>query len=55
MTLILTELSPYGIAMDTDSVFSETLLKPNGTLGSKDYYGSRKLFTVPRLNAGVSY
>lgn len=55
MTLILTELSPYGIAMATDSALTETLLKPNGTIGHKDYYGARKLFIVPKLNASVSY
>lgn len=55
MTLILTELSHYGIAMATDSALTETLLKPDGTIGDKDYYGARKLFTVPKLSAGISY
>src|SRR3989304_2612628 len=53
MTLILTELSNYGIAMATDSAITETLLKPDGTVGDKDYYGARKLFTVPKLSAGI--
>jgi hypothetical protein len=55
MTLILTELSNYGIVMATDSAITETLLKPDGTVGDKDYYGARKLFTVPKLSAGISY
>jgi hypothetical protein len=55
MTLILTELSHFGIAMATDSSLTQTLLKPDGTAGDKDYYGARKLFVVPKLNAGISY
>lgn len=55
MTLILTELSHYGIAMATDSALTQTLLKPDGTVDDKDYYGARKLFVVPKLSAGISY
>jgi len=54
VTLILTEFSHYGIAMATDSALTRTVLKPDGTVGDKDYYGARKLFVVPKLNAGIS-
>jgi len=54
MALILTEFSPYGIAMATDSALTRYVLKPDGTVGGKDYYGARKLFVVPKLNAGIS-
>jgi len=54
MTLILAEFSHYGIAMATDSALTHTVLKPDGTVGDKDYYGARKLFVVPKLNAGIS-
>lgn len=54
MTLILTEFSPHGIAMAADSALSRDVLNPDGTIDSKDYYGARKLFAVPKLNAGIS-
>ena len=54
MTLILTELSPFGIAMATDTALTRTVLKPDGTIGDKEYRGGRKLFTVPKLKAGIS-
>ena len=55
MTLILTELSSFGIAMATDSALTEELRKPDGTIGDKVYYGAQKLFTVPKLRAGIAY
>ena len=55
MTLILTELSSFGIAMAADSALTEELRKPDGTIGDKVYYGAQKLFTVPKLRAGIAY
>jgi len=55
MTLILTELSKLGIAMAADSALTEELRKPDGTIGDKVYYGAKKLFSVPKLRAGISY
>jgi len=55
MTLILTELSKFGIAMAADSALTVPLRKPDGTIGDKVYYGAKKLFTIPKLKAGISY
>ena len=55
MTLILTELSYFGVAMAADSALTQELRKPDGTLGDKVYYGAKKLFTVPKLMAGIAY
>ncbi len=54
LTLILTELSPFGIAMATDSALTQEVLKPDGTICDKEYHGGRKLFAVPKLKAGIS-
>jgi len=42
MTLILTEFSRYGIAIAADSVITESLRKPDGTIGDKAYFGAKK-------------
>jgi len=55
MTLIVTELSYLGIAMAADSALTQEIRKPNGTIGDKVYYGAKKLFTVPKLRAGIAY
>lgn len=55
MTLILTELSKYGIAMVADSAIIEPLRKPDGTIADKVYFGAKKLFQVSKLIAGISY
>jgi hypothetical protein len=55
MTLILTELSPFGIAMAADSALVQDLRKPNGTIGEKVYHGALKLFSVSKLRAGIAY
>ena len=55
MTLILTELSPFGIAMAADTALTQDVRKPDGTIGDKVYYGAHKLFTVPKLKAGIAY
>jgi len=55
MTLILTELSHFGIAMAADTALTSDVRKPNGTIGDRVYYGAHKLFTVPKLRAGIAY
>jgi len=55
MTLILTELSPLGIAMTADSAITQCLRKPDGTITDKVYFGGKKLFQVPKIIAGISY
>lgn len=54
MTLILTELSRFGIAMAADSAvtFQETL--PEGDTIPRVLLGVRKLQPIPKLNAGIS-
>ena len=41
--------------MAADSALTEELRKPDGTIGDKVYYGAQKLFTVPKLRAGIAY
>ena len=53
MTLVLTELSPAGIAMAADSAI--TKLSPEGRIVEVDEQGWTKLLTVPSITAGVSY
>jgi|SRR4030042_1099424 len=56
MTLILTELSKFGIAMATDSAITYTDARtPDGKLKDRVFYGLRKLFPIPKLKAGVSF
>jgi hypothetical protein len=52
VTIILTELSPAGIAMAADSAIS---LMRNGRVTTKDQKYWTKLVKVPHLNAAVSY
>jgi len=54
MTLILTELTSYGIAMAADSAITRDIRKPDGTIGQKVYCGAKKLFVVSRLNTGIA-
>jgi hypothetical protein len=50
MTLVLTELSNFGIAMAAD-----TALTVSCSSGTRVYYGTRKLLKIPKLNAGISW
>lgn len=54
MTLVITELSPFGITMVADSAvtFNETL--PSGISIGRVLNGARKLQFIPYLSAGIS-
>jgi len=56
MTLILTEISEFGIAMAADTAISIPTLSPaNRTYFWRVYYGATKLRPIPKLRAGISY
>lgn len=46
MTLILTEVSKYGVAMAADSALTSA--------DGRSFYGAQKLLPIPQLNAGIS-
>jgi len=54
MTLILTQLTPYGIAMAADTALSVEYDYSGETL-KWVYTGARKLQEIPRLDAGISW
>lgn len=54
MTLILTEISNFGIAMAADSAVTEKIVKPNGNIIYRVLTGVRKLQVIDKLNAGIS-
>ena len=54
MTLILTELSRFGIAMAADSAVMVPSLAPSGRWIPRPLTGVRKLFPIHKLQAGVS-
>jgi len=53
MTLILTELSEFGIAMAADSAVTHIIDYPGG-VGARVYRGAVKLLPVQSLQAGIS-
>lgn len=56
MTLILTELSRYGIAMAADSALTvPTLLPVERQYINRVYFGATKLRPIPKLKAGISF
>ena len=55
MTLILTELSKFGIAMATDSAITYPSKTPDGEFKNRVFEGLRKLFPIPKLKAGISF
>jgi hypothetical protein len=56
MTLILTELSQYGIAMVADSALTvPTLLPRERQYIYRVYFGVTKLRPVPKLQSGISF
>ena len=56
MTLIITELSRYGIAMVADSAITMNIILPETrTIGHRVYFGATKLRPIPRLRAGISF
>jgi hypothetical protein len=54
MTLIITELSKFGIAMVADSAITYTEILPDGKEFSRVLNGAQKLQAIPYLKAGIS-
>jgi hypothetical protein len=54
MTLIITELSKFGIVMVADSAVTLTEILPNGNQFSHVLNGAQKLQAIPYLKAGIS-
>ncbi|RLC70699.1 MAG: hypothetical protein DRI81_18730 [Chloroflexi bacterium] len=54
MTLVITELSQFGIAMVADSAVTCTEIPPSGQPIQRVLNGALKLQVIPYLNAGVS-
>ncbi|MBA7503150.1 hypothetical protein ES706_01758 [subsurface metagenome] len=54
MTLVLTEISRYGIVMGADSAVTCETQLPTGERVPRVLIGVQKLFSVPYLKAGVS-
>jgi hypothetical protein len=54
MTLIITEITPFGIAMVADSAYNFREMTPSGTIHQRVLQGAKKLQYIPYLNAGVS-
>jgi hypothetical protein len=55
VTLILTEVSPFGIAMVADSAMTTEAVVPSGKKRLRVTYGLRKLQEAPSVNGCVSY
>jgi len=56
MTLLLTEISRYGIAMTADSALTvPTLLPRERQYMNRVYFGVTKLRPIPKLQAGISF
>ncbi len=51
MTLVLTELSNFGIAMAADTALTVRC----SSAEERVYYGAKKLLNIPKLNAGISW
>jgi hypothetical protein len=54
MTLVLSRLTPYGIAMAADTAVTVEFEFPEETL-QRTYTDARKLQKIPQLNAGISW
>lgn len=54
MTLVLTEISSYGIVMGADSAVTYQTPLPSAQMGSRVLAGVHKLFLIPYLQAGIS-
>ncbi|HER54302.1 MAG TPA: hypothetical protein ENO13_00165 [Candidatus Bathyarchaeota archaeon] len=56
MTLIITELSSYGISMVADSAITMDIIMPiTRVIGHRVYFGATKLRPIPKLEAGISF
>lgn len=54
MTLIITEISEFGIAMVADSAVTESTDLPSGGTVTRVLNGAKKLQAIPYLRAGIS-
>lgn len=54
MTLIITEISPYGIVMAADTALTFHEMTPSGRIRTRVLTGARKLQYIPYLDAGIS-
>ena len=55
MTLIITELSGFGIIMAGDTAYTVESADTRGTLEERAFKGLVKVLPVPSINAGISY
>jgi hypothetical protein len=55
MTLIITELSPFGIAMAADTAVTGSCVNERGTLDDRAFFGLTKLIPIKKLEAGIAY
>lgn len=54
MTLVITEISDFGIAMAADSALTKRIVLPSGVIMSQVLTGTQKLQYIPQLKAGIS-
>jgi hypothetical protein len=54
MTLILTEISSWGIVMAADSALTQKVITPSGDLEYQVLTGVNKLQVINKLNAGIA-
>lgn len=55
LTLIITELSPFGIAMAADTAETVTGVNIRGSIEDRAFFGLTKLLPIQKLQAGISY
>ena len=55
LTLIFTELSPFGIAMSADTAVTESCVNERGLPDDRAFFGLTKLLPIKKLDAGISY
>lgn len=55
MTLILTELSDFGIAMAADTAQTVQSVNASGLIEDRAFYGLTKLLPIQKIQAGLSY
>lgn len=55
LTLIITELSRFGIAMAADTAETVSSVNVRGLIEDRAFFGLTKLLPIPKLQAGISY
>lgn len=55
MTLIITELSRFGIAMAADTAETVSSMSVRGLIEDRAFFGLTKLLPIQKLQAGISY